>query len=398
MFCQNCGAELRPDTGFCGVCGAGAPAPRLHIDPKQENKQSQPRSGASQTPPATGSRAPQASLTKSQPAYQSPLPRNVSRHVAPVASLEVPKSKASPSELLNPATPPPAPPTPGEAVVLPDAPASVQAAPAAATVPVEAASGVAAPARPSASILPPVSPLTQQTLMGYYPAGWVPIASTNGAAAQSQPEGYTVRLVRSTTGLTLPRDTPNRVAAAALAGLLISFFLPWVIISGIRASALSVGWPIALPILLVASVGLTILLPERALYARFFLALPLMVGCFFLGCALLIFLLSSAIAANAVGPNFLGVDVGFVLFAAASLALAWAGYYKLVRELPLVTTGRLPLAPLPRFLRVLAEKPAAPVAAAAQAVPVVPLQSAAPVTQSSHAAPPTISEQTNTQA
>src|SRR5215467_3704205 len=106
MFCQNCGAELRPDSGFCGVCGTGAPAPRLHVDQKQESKPGKARGGAIPTPqtppPATSSRPPQAALTKSQPTYQSPLPRNASRHVAPVASLEIPKAKASQSELLTP--------------------------------------------------------------------------------------------------------------------------------------------------------------------------------------------------------------------------------------------------------------------------------------------------------
>jgi hypothetical protein len=390
MFCQNCGAELRPDTGFCGVCGAGAPAPRLHRDSKQENKQSQPRSGAAQTPPpATGTRTPQAALEKSQPAYQSPLPRHAARHVAPVASLEVPRPKASPSELLSPTTPsaPPTPPLEGEAVVLPDAPP----APAASVAPAQASTPLPAPVQPVASIVPPVSPLTQQTLMGYYPAGGVvPAAIPNSGAPQSQPESYTLRLVRATTGLTIPRDTPNRIAAGALLALLVSFFLPWIIISGIRASALSVGWPIVLPMLLVVGVGLTIVMPGRALYMRFFLALPVIVGSFFLGCALLLFLLSSAIAANAVGPNFLGVDVGFVLFAAASLALAWAGYYKLLREVPLVTTGRLPLAPLPRFLRVLAEKPAMPTAPTAQPAAVQPPLQGAPaaVAQDGHTTAP----------
>jgi hypothetical protein len=209
----------------------------------------------------------------------------------------------------------------------------------------------------------PAASLAQQTLQGYHPLGWV------APATPAAPESTTVRLVRATTGLTLPRDTPNRVVLGALAALLVSFFLPWLIIADNRPSALSVGWPIILPMLLVVAIALTILLPERALYLRGFLALPLIVGSFFFGGALLLFLLSSAIAANTAGPNFLGVDVGFALFAVASLVLAWAGYYKLLRELPLVLSGRLPLAPLPRFLRALAEKPAAAPAAPAPAAP-----------------------------
>ncbi len=390
MFCQNCGAELRPDSGFCGVCGTGAPAPRLHIDPKQESKQGQARGGSAKAQPATGSHPPQAAITKSQPTYQSPLPRNASRHVAPVASLEIPQAKASPSELLNPAvTPSATPPTQGEAVVLPDTPASIQAAPLAEAAPDEAPTPPPVPVRPAPPVVPPVSALTQQTLMGYSPAGWVvPVASQNGGAHQNQPESYTLRLVQATGTISIPRDLPNRVAAGALVALLVSFFLPWIIISGTRDSALSVGWPIALPMLLVAGIELTILLPQRALYMRFFLALPLIIGCFFLGSALLLFLWSSAVAANDVGPSFLGVDVGFVLFVAGSLALAWSGYYKLMRELPLAITGRLPLAPLPRFLRVLAEKPAT---LAAQPVPVLhPLQSvAAAAGQDSPASPGT---------
>jgi hypothetical protein len=308
-----------------------------------------------------------------------------------MASLEIPRAKASPSELLTPSeTPPPAPPAQDEAVVLPDTAASIQIPSAAFPAPDEAPTPPPASARPSASIVPAVSPLTQQTLMGYYPAGWVPVVSQNGGAPalQSQPESYTLRLVQATGNVTIPRDLPNRVAAGALVALLVSFFLPWIILSGTRDSALSVGWPIALPMLLVVGVGLTILLPQRALYMRCFLALPLIVGWFFLGTALLLFLWSSAIAANDVGPSFLGVDVGFVLFVAASLALAWSGYYKLMRELPLVVTGRLPLAPLPRFLRVLTEKPASP---AAQPAPAMhPLQSVAPALgQDGHATPGT---------
>jgi hypothetical protein len=286
-------------------------------------------------------------------------------------------------------------------VVLADAAAANgQALPAIPPAPAEAPTPTPPlPARPAASVVPPVSALTQQTLMGYYPSGWVPVVAQGPSAPPSQPESYTLRLVRATTGLTLPRDTPNRVALCALVGLLTSFFLPWIIISGSRASAFSVGWPVVLPMLLVMGVLLTILLPERALYLRFFLALPLIVGCFFLGSALLLFLLSSAIAANTAGPNFLGVDVGFALFAVASLVLACAGYYKLVRELPLLLTGRLPLAPLPRVLRALAEKPAAPTAQPlmhplAQGVPVLhPMQSvAATPGQDGHDAPPTTSQ------
>ncbi len=130
-----------------------------------------------------------------------------------------------------------------------------------------------------------------------------------------------------------------------------SFFLPWVIIGNSRPTPLTVGWPIVVPLAVIAATGLTILLPERTLYTRFFLALPLALGCFALGSALLIFMMSSAIAVNTVGVGFLGVDIGFAFFTLGACVLASAGYFKLIRELPLLMAGRLRLAPLPGALR-----------------------------------------------
>jgi hypothetical protein len=152
------------------------------------------------------------------------------------------------------------------------------------------------------------------------------------------------------SGIHLPKDIPNRLALSGLVGMLLSFFLPWVIISGSRATPFSVGWPIFVPLALILAVALTILAPEHALYTRFTLALPFASGCFALGSALVVFLVSSAIAANSVGVAFLGVDIGFVLFIIAACLLASAGYFKLLRELPLLYAGQIVLAPLPGLL------------------------------------------------
>ena len=49
MFCQQCGAELRVEAGFCAICGAAAPRPKLHIDqPEQGKPKQQPSTPAKQ--------------------------------------------------------------------------------------------------------------------------------------------------------------------------------------------------------------------------------------------------------------------------------------------------------------------------------------------------------------
>jgi hypothetical protein len=176
-------------------------------------------------------------------------------------------------------------------------------------------------------------------------------APISGAAPLSGSGGISIK------GIRVPADIPNRLALSALACMFLSFLLPWVIIGGTRATPLSIGWPVIVPLAAILAVGATIVLPERTLYTRFILALPFAFGCFALGSALVVFLVSSAIAANTVGPAFLGVDIGFLFFTLASFLLASAGYFKLLRELPLLLAGHIRLAPLPAMLERLTSNP-----------------------------------------
>ena len=401
MFCQQCGAELRVEAGFCAICGASAPQPKLHIDQPEKDKQKQPSAPARQPKAAsdvpfssalpsgsmTSGGRPSSSLipTKAQPSYeairQASSYRGNARHVAPIASLEVRSSAEPPAPRAAPEVAPAEDAAPAqERAILteqPEAaePAQMAVASAGARAAGESAGtrfpqalaaegapqyvviGSQAPIVLSAASVVPLQPQPAQNgrhLNGHQQPAAVP------RRAEDIPSGgsYTRQLIGATRGAHLPQDVPNRIALGALAAMFLCFFLPWVIIGGVRATPLSIGWPVVLPLVVLAGAMLTILMPHRALYARFFLALPLGLGCFGLGCALLLVLLSSAIAANNVGVSFLGVDIGFAFFVVAALALTIGGYYKLLRELPLLQSGQLRLAPLPGILRALSESPA----------------------------------------
>ena len=374
MFCQQCGAELRVEAGFCAICGAEAPRPKLHVDQPEKGKQ-KPQPGApvkQRDAESTGtfsSALPSGSVvssgrassslipTKVQPGYeairQASSYRGNARHVAPVASLEVRSSAEPPAPEAQPAKS--AVPTPE--IEQPVAAEPAQAAAAAGAPQYVVISGSQQPIVLAAASVVPLQ--SQPVQNGHYHNGHQPPAAVPLRVEAAAPGGsYTRQLVSATRGVHLPQDAPNRIALGALAAMFLCFFLPWVIVGGVRATPLSVGWPVILPLVVLAGAMLTILMPDRALYTRFFLALPLCLGCFALGCALLLFLLSSAIAANSVGASFLGVDIGFAFFVVAALALAIGGYYKLLRELPLLQSGQLRLAPLPGLLRSLSERPA----------------------------------------
>ncbi len=381
MFCQQCGAELRVEAGFCAICGAAAPPPKLHVDQPEKGKQKQPSAPARQPKAAndapfssalpsgsmtSGGRASSLIPTKSQPSYeairQASSYRGNARHVAPIASLEVRSSAESPAPKA--AAPEVAPATSAapvqERAILteqPEVAAPTQTAATGAPAPQYVVIGSQAPIVLSAASVVPLQPQPVQN--GRHLNGHQQPAAAQ-RRAEDVPAGgsYTRQLIGATRGVHLPQDVPNRIALGALAAMFLCFFLPWVIIGGVRETPLSIGWPVALPLVVLAGAMLTILMPGRALYARFFLALPLGLGCFGLGCALLLFLLSSAIAANNVGVSFLGVDIGFAFFVVAALALTIGGYYKLLRELPLLQAGQLRLAPLPGILRALSESPA----------------------------------------
>ncbi len=400
MFCQNCGAELRLEAGFCAICGASAPRPQLHREPQQdrENKatrlsaQPQDQRAASTTPNVSaGSSLPGSSPATSRPAPQ-PDPRQIRSFQAirqasgqranmhslpPVASLAVPASPPAYKPPQAPETLPPQPPAAWPAPTAAPAPVPSASVPYPA-YPAPAHSSGSAPASgpmPGASA-PQNDP--QPSSNGYHPAAITnslsPLAQANGHAPQSTATsttfvGYSPRPAVASRGIHLPNDIPNRLALAAIAGMLLSFLLPWVIISGSRATPLSVGWPIIVPAVIIAAVGLTILAPERTLYARFFLALPFALGCFALGSAVIIFLVSTAIAANSVGTAFLGIDLGLLLFSVAALLLIISGYFKLLRELPLFQAGLITLAPLPGMLGRGAASPAPRVSGVQQPLP-----------------------------
>jgi hypothetical protein len=383
MFCQHCGAELRTEAGFCAVCGAATPKPRLHVDPPEAGKQRLDRKTASQARPSVSASAglapsPQAPTPptsrgnslfpqKAQPTYdairQASSVRGTMRPLAPAASLEVrstsPAPDPAPTQPQEPARKLENDPVP--------APASNQngtvAASPASTTPAAPHYVVIAGSQPSSGTdgpAPALLSLPQPGSNGSHPTSTAPTGNhlnSNDLLPAISTDSATHRALQASAGIHLPQDIPNRVALGALAVMFLSFFLPWVIIGGIRATPLSIGWPVALPLAAILGVFLTVLLPGRALYARFFLALPLCLGCFALGSALLLFLFSSAVAANAVGASFLGVDIGFAFFALAALVLISAGYYKLLRELPLLQSGKLLLAPLPGMLRALSERP-----------------------------------------
>ncbi len=389
MFCQRCGGELRFEDAFCAVCGTPAPKPTLHQELEQRGRQGRRRDseplgnavssnghtfGAGSNPPGSAAHIDPRQIRTFQAIRHASGQRGSMRALPPVASLAVPSSPAAPEPAALPA----------------------QAAPV-----VGAGQPVVAPAplangHQAMPLMAPVAPTLQNSvqpaLNGYHPVGWAtPAATASNGSAPAAPAlpaapgwgyvngsmpaapatpgwGYAPQAAApvapgeqaAARGLRLPGDLPNRFSLAALVCMFFSFFLPWVIISGLRASALTIGWPIAISMAVIGATALTVLLPERTLYARFFLALPLAVGCFSLGSALIVFLLSSAIAANTVGATFLGVDIGFVIFTLAALVLTCAGYFKLIRELPLLVAGRLRLAPLPGMLGGLAANPAPP--------------------------------------
>ncbi len=374
MFCQNCGAELRLEEGFCAVCGASVPRPALHQESAERGgmspRLSSPRQSAptASQQPFTGSsllngpasvpaaQADAQHVHSYQAIRQASGQRGNRRSLPPVASLAVPAAPATlPEQVMPPLEQAP------EASPAPDATLASLA---------PAAAPVAAPALPAQSngSAPASQDSSQLALNGYHPvslaapsgpaanghAPGVPVNSHAPQGASAAPFGGSSTPLRASSvaasSLHLPDDIPNRLALSGLAGMLLSFFLPWVIISGSRVTPLSVGWPVFVPLALLLGIALTILMPERALYTRFALALPFAAGCFGLGSAGVVFLVSSAIAANSVGVAFLGVDIGFILFTLAACLLACAGYFKLLRELPLLYAGQIVLAPLPGVL------------------------------------------------
>jgi hypothetical protein len=389
MFCLNCGAELRPGADFCTVCGAATPKPMLRMEKADRSRQLQRRDAQTRTSaaqdserasgaapflssPDTDRRAAPAAPVSYQVIRQASGQRGGMRPLPPAASLAVSRAPSAPApdgaasrassvpgvESGHAANTLAAPDSAPGALVLPSTPGDQPPAGA------QAPGVMVAVDQALVSAAPAVQEAVQQSLNGYHPAGRGASGGMPGGAQDLQPVDD-----NAASGIHLPGDVPNRVALGALACMFLSFFLPWLIISGTRATPLTIGWPVILPLAAILATGLTVLMPERALYMRFFLALPLALGCFALGSALLLFLVSSAIAANTVGSSFLGVDIGFLLFALAALALTCAGYYKLVRELPLLLAGRMRLAPLPGALRGLAGAPIPSMPAAPQRPP-----------------------------
>jgi hypothetical protein len=384
MFCQNCGAELRSEAEFCAVCGASAPRPTLRPDPEDRSNKAQrlqaqlqsrsaptsgqhPHTGSSLLGPAASQSAPQREprqIRSFQAIRQASGQRGSMRSLAPAASLAVPSSLPE-QPLAQPEAAPDAPPV---------APVVALSAPVVAVPP--APTNGHTPASPIVSAASTGQDNVQLYLNGYHPASAV-APGANGhtpaapAAAYAPPlvtasapaNGYAPRYntaQAAATGISLPANIPDRLILSALGCMFLSFLLPWVIISGARATPLGIGWPIIVPLAVILGTGLTILLPQRTRYTPFILALPFALGCFALGAALLVFLVSSAIAANSVGVAFLGVDIGFIFFALAAFVLACAGYFKLLRELPLLLAGHIRLAPLPGMLGRLASAPAQP--------------------------------------
>lgn len=390
MFCQQCGAELRVEAGFCAICGAEAPRPKLHVDQPEKGKQKPPpaapvKQRKAESAGTFSSALPSGSVvssgrassslipTKAQPGYeairQASSYRGNAWHVAPVASLEVRSSAEPPAPEATAPEAPAKSAAPAQEIEQPQTAEPAQATAAGAPQYVVISGSQQPIVLAAASVVPLQSQPAQN---GHHHNGHQPPTAPLRVEDTAPGSSYTRQLVSATRGVHLPQDVPNRIALGALAAMFLCFFLPWVIVGGVRATPLSAGWPVILPLAVLAGAMLTILMPDRALYTRFFLALPLCLGCFALGCALLLFLLSSAIAANSVGASFLGVDIGFAFFVVAALALAIGGYYKLLRELPLLQSGQLRLAPLPGLLRSLSERPApgsAQTAAPAQQAP-----------------------------
>ncbi len=366
MFCQNCGAELRLEAGFCTVCGASLPRPVLRQESDERRNTSQrlsvpsqsksvsglapnPGAGSSLLGPDSTHSVPQPDprqIRSFQAIRQASGQRGSMRALAPVASLAVPPSPPKQDQPQEEAAP---------------APLEAASAPADAPPPPAQANGHL-PAAPAA---PPAQANLPLPLNGYHPVADAALAPngsiSNGHAPSAPANGYSLPYSAVSVparGIRLPNDIPNRLALSALAGMFLSFLLPWVIFGGTRATPLGIGWPIVLPLVAILAVGATILLPERTLYTRFLLALPFAFGCFALGGALVVFLVSSAIAANTVGPSFLGVDIGFAFFVLTALLLTCAGYFKFLRELPLLAAGQIHLAPLPVTLGRRAAPPA----------------------------------------
>jgi hypothetical protein len=397
MFCQNCGAELRLEAGFCAVCGASAPRPALRHEsdesankaqrlndqsqrPKTSSRAYDPSAGSSLFGDASPRAAPQPDprqIRSFQAIRQASGQRGSMRALAPAASLAVPPSPPSPDLPQPEAREQSAGVRASQA--MPAQPPEVGHAPAAAPIAAPAVSPAAftpptqtnhhAPTRNTLPAMPALQNNLQVSANGYHPTsplapggpianGHTPGAPANGHAPQQASTaalfmGYAPQAGAAsapTRGFRVPRDLPNRLALLGLLGMFLSFLLPWVIISGSRTAPLSIGWPVVVPLAVIFAVACTILLPERTVYTRFFLALPFAFGCAALGSALVVFLVSSAIAANSVGITFLGVDIGFILFTLAALLLAVAGYFKFLRELPLLYTGQITLAPLPGTL------------------------------------------------
>jgi len=163
----------------------------------------------------------------------------------------------------------------------------------------------------------------------------------------------------------------DRQILVALAAMLISLLLPWVIVGSSRVPAYRIGWPIVVVVIILVAAMALVAFPKRFLYTRALLSVPFALGAFALGSGVLVLAFtwvmarmgpgeprafeapfsypaSTPLTVEVLSGRFLGPDIGCFLFLLAAAFLVYAGYQKFVHDFQTVTDSNPALLPWQR--------------------------------------------------